>query len=38
LVHVAAAFDGNTAADLVREGRAEVVHDYLLRIAVGGYA
>jgi hypothetical protein len=31
-------FGGQTAADLVREGRAEAVKGYLSRIAVGGYA
>lgn len=31
-------FDGATADQLVREGRAEDVHAYLDRIAAGGYA
>jgi hypothetical protein len=32
------AFGGKTAADLVREGRAEAVHGHLSRISIGGYA
>ena len=31
-------FGGQTAEDLVKEGRAEAVKAYLSRIAVGGYA
>jgi Protein of unknown function (DUF2384) len=31
-------FGDRTAEDLVKEGRAEAVKDYLARIAVGGYA
>ena len=31
-------FGDQTAADLVREGRAEAVKSYISRIAVGGYA
>ncbi|MCP1168904.1 hypothetical protein NHG85_10270 [Limimaricola sp. ASW11-118] len=31
-------FGGKTAADLVREGRAEAVKSYAARMALGGYA